>query len=104
MIEFNDAATVEVTHVGRRGIPVSRITNVFRDPEAVAASGYAQSYSRDDGNFYPGMRVPMPPEFSLAFRSWLGRILQCEFVRDASYFSVVTTASADLLPIQRIPH
>jgi len=104
MIEFNDAATVEVTHVGRGRIPLSRITNVFRDPEAVAALGYAQSYSRDDGNFYPGVRVPMPADFSASFRAWLGHVLRCEFNRDTSYFSVVTTASADLLPIQRIPH
>jgi Family of unknown function (DUF6445) len=104
VIDFNDAATVEVTHVGRRGIPVSRISNVFRDPGAVAALGYAQSYSRDGGNFYPGMRVPTPSGFSASFRVWVGRILQCEFTRDASYFSVVTTGSADLLPIQRIPH
>jgi hypothetical protein len=101
---FNECATVTVTRVGRSEIPVSRITHVFRNPEAVAALGYAQSYTRDDGNFYPGMRVPTPSEFSIAFRAWLGRALQREFPRDLSYFSVVTTASEDLLPIQRIPH
>jgi hypothetical protein len=104
MIDFNDAAAVETTHVGRREIAVSRVSNVFRNPEAVAALGFAQSYSRDDGNFYPGMRVPVPLDFSPSLGAWLGRVLQCEFVRATSYFSVVTTASADLLPIQRIPH
>jgi hypothetical protein len=101
---FNECANVKVTRVGRSEIPVSRITHVFRNPEAVAALGYAQSYNPDDGNFYPGMRVPTPSEFSIAFRAWLGRALQREFPRDLSYFSVVTTASEDLLPIQRIPH
>lgn len=104
MIDFNDAAAVEVTQVGRRELPVSRITDVFSDPEAVAALGFGQSFSRDDGNFYPGMRVPVPLDFSPAFCAWLGPVLQCEITRDSSYFSVVTTASADLLPIQRIPH
>jgi hypothetical protein len=54
----------------------------------------------------------MPGSFSTAFRAWLTPILQRNGVlesnraiyRDASFFSVVTTASTDLLPIQRIPH
>lgn len=97
---FNERAHVTVTRVGRGAIPVSRIADVFQDPEAVATLGYAQTYSRDDGNFYPGMRAPVFSDLC----AWLGRVLQCPFERDASYFSVVTTASADLLPIQRIPH
>ena len=101
---FNDHAPVVVTHVGRREIPVSRIDNVFRNPEQVAALGFAQSYTHDADNFYPGVRSPMPQSFSAAFRAWLSRVLQRELHGDSSYFSVVTTASSDLLPIQRIPH
>jgi hypothetical protein len=104
MIDFNDAAAVEVTPVGRCELAVSRITDVLRDPAAVAALGLAQSYARDEGSFYPGVRAPVPLDFATSLRAWLGRILQCEFTRATSYFSVVTTPSADLLPIQRIPH
>jgi hypothetical protein len=32
MIEFNEAAAVEVRRIGVGEIPVSRITNVFLDP------------------------------------------------------------------------
>jgi uncharacterized protein DUF6445 len=54
----------------------------------------------------------MPESFSTAFRAWLTPILQRNGVlarnqaigRDESFFSVVTTASTDLLPIQCIPH
>jgi hypothetical protein len=101
---FNDQAEVLVRRVGEREIPVTRINAVFRNPQAVAAFGLAQSFAADRNNFYPGMRAPLPEAFSAAFRPWLGRLLQREFQQDTSYFSVVTTARAQLLPIQRIPH
>ena len=101
---FNDQAQVLVRRVGEREIPITRINAVFRNPEAVAAFGFAQSFAADRNNFYPGMRAPLPEAFSAAFRPWLGRLLQREFQQDTSYFSVVTTARAQLLPIQRIPH
>lgn len=104
MFDFNDAAAVEGLRIGRRGIPLVRINNVLRNPQAVAALGFAQSYAQDRSNFYPGIRAPLPEAFATALRAWLGRVLQREFYRDDSYFSVVTTASADLLPIQRVPH
>jgi hypothetical protein len=112
LFAFNDAAEVRVAHIGRRGIPVTLIDNVLLDPGGVAALGFAQSYVADRSNLYPGVRVPMPGSFSTTFRAWLTPILQRSGVlpgsqvinRDTSFFSVVTTASADLLPIQRIPH
>lgn len=104
MFEFNDDAAVEVVHVGHRGIPLVRVDKVLRNPDEAVALGLAQSYGQDHDNFYPGMRAAVPEAFAAALRAWLGRVLQREFERDDSYFSVVTTASADLLPIQRIPH
>jgi hypothetical protein len=104
MFEFNERAAVEVMQIGRRGIPVVRVDNVLCNPDEVAALGLAQAYSQDRNNFYPGVRAPLPAAFSAALRDWLGRVLRREFDGDDSYFSVVTTASADLLPIQRIPH
>ena len=101
---FNDQAEVLVRRVGEREIPITRINAVFRNPEDVAAFGFAQSFAADRNNFYPGMRAPLAEAFSAAFRPWLGRLLQREFQQDTSYFSVVTTARAELLPIQRIPH
>jgi hypothetical protein len=112
LFAFNDNAQVKVAHVGRRGIAVSTIDNVLCDPEAVASLGFTQSYAQDRSNLYPGLRAPVPESFSTAFRAWLTPILQRGGVledsraiyRDVSFFSVVTTASTDLLPIQRIPH
>jgi hypothetical protein len=112
LFAFNDNAEVELVRVGRRGIKVSVIDNVLRDPEGVAALGFVQSYAEDRGNLYPGMRAAMPEGFSTSFRSWLTQILQRNgaleshrvICGDTSFFSVVTTASQDLLPIQRIPH
>jgi hypothetical protein len=112
LFAFNDNAQVKLAHIGRRAIAVSMIDNVLHDPEGVAALGFAQSYAQDRSNLYPGLRAPMPESFSTAFRAWLTPILQRNGMlegsraihRDSSFFSVVTTASTDLLPIQRIPH
>jgi hypothetical protein len=112
LFAFNHNAEVELVRVGRRGIKVSVIDNVLQDPNGVAALGFAQSYAEDRGNLYPGVRVAMPERFSTSFRAWLTPILQRNGVlqsnqaisRDTSFFSVVTTASTDLLPIQCIPH
>jgi Family of unknown function (DUF6445) len=112
LFAFNDDARVRLARVGRREIAVTMIDNVLHDPEGVAALGFAQSYIADRSNLYPGLRAPMPASFSTAFRGWLMPILHRGGVlegsqaihHDVSFFSVVTTASSDLLPIQCIPH
>ena len=109
---FNPSAKVTHTPVGRGRISVTRIDDALLDPERVAATGLVQPYAKDPSNFYPGVRAVAPESFSTAFRAWLTPILQGNGVlrpdqtlyRDESFFSVVTTAPADLLPIQRIPH
>jgi len=109
---FNPSAKVTHTPVGRGRSAVTRIDQVLLDPERIAAMGLAQSYAQDPSNFYPGIRAAAPESFSTAFRAWLTPILQRHVVlkpdqalyRDESFFSVVTTAATDLLPIQRIPH
>jgi hypothetical protein len=112
LFAFNDNAVVKLVHIGRRGIAVTMIDNVLHDPRGVAALGFAQSYAEDRTNLYPGLRAAVPESFSTALRASLTSILQNNGVlegsqaicRDSSFFSVVTTASRDLLPIQRIPH
>jgi hypothetical protein len=112
LFAFNDDAEVKLLHIGRRGIAVTRIDNVLHDPQGVAALGFEQPYVEDRGNLYPGLRAPVQPSLSTALRAWLTRILQRSgmlksdqvLCRDSSFFSVVTTAAKDLLPIQRIPH
>jgi hypothetical protein len=104
LFAFNPNATVEVARIGRRGIDVTLIDHVLQDPDGVAALGFAETYAEDRSNLYPGFRAPMPETFSIAFRAWLTPILQRTIDRDTSFFSVVATASEDLLPIQCIPH
>jgi hypothetical protein len=109
---FNPDADVRVTRIGRRGIAVTEIDGVLENPDEVAALGFAQTYAADRGNLYPGVRAATPSPFSSEFRAWLTPILQRAGTlardqavnRDTSFFSVVTTASSDLLPLQRIPH
>jgi hypothetical protein len=112
LFAFNDDAEVTVLHIGRSGIAVTRIDNVLHAPQSVAALGFEQPYVEDRGNLYPGLRAPIPPDLSTALRTWLTRTLQRNgilksdqiFQRDSSFYSIVTTAAEDLLPIQRIPH
>jgi hypothetical protein len=112
LFAFNDNAQVKLAHIGRGRIAVARVDDVLHDPDGVAALGFTRSYAQDRSNLYPGVRAPMPESFSTAFRAWLTPILQRSgmlegnraIYRDVSFFSVVTTASTDLLPIQRIPH
>ena len=112
LFAFNENAGVKRIPIGRRGIAVTRIENVLRDPRGVAELGFAQSYAEDRGNLYPGLRTPIPADFSATLRSWLTLILQRNGIlegdqvlhHDSSFYSIVTTASRDLLPIQRIPH
>ena len=101
---FNPNATVEEMHIGRSGVPVTQIDDVLLDPAGVAAFGFAQPYAQDRTNLYPGVRAVVPESFSAAFRAWLAPILRRTIDRDTTFFSVVATASADLLPIQCIPH
>lgn len=109
---FNQNANAGLVRIGRGGIKVSVIDNVLHDAGSVAALGFAQTYTTDPSNLYPGVRAAMPESFSLALRAWLTPVLQrngmleshqvlCD---DESFFSVVTTANQDLLPIQCIPH
>lgn len=112
LFAFNENAAATVVHIGRNRIAVSVIDNVLRDPEGVAALGLTQTYAANPNNFYPGVRAPMPASFSTRFRAWLTPILRRNGMlesgravsRDTSFFSVVTTASHELLPIQCIPH
>jgi hypothetical protein len=112
LFAFNDDAKVTLLHIGRRGIAVTRIDNVLHDPQGIATLGFEQSYAENRGNLYPGLRAPIHPSLSTALRAWLTRILQRNGIlksdqvlyRDSSFYSVVTTAAKDLLPIQRIPH
>lgn len=109
---FNSRADAQLVHIGRRGIAVSMIDNVLQDPEGVADLGFAQSYAEDRSNLYPGVRAAMPESFSSDLCLWLTSILRRNghlaghqaMDQATSFFSVVTTASRDSLPIQRIPH
>jgi len=112
LFAFNHDADVELMCVGRSGIKLSVINNVLHDPHGLAALGLAQTYAEDRGNLYPGVRATVPEAFSASFRAWLTPILQQTkllesnqvIASDTSFFSVVTTAAKDLLPIQCIPH
>jgi hypothetical protein len=109
---FNPNASVSLVRVGGCPIAVTVADNVLLHPQQLAEFGRGLKFVEDDSNLYPGIRVRLPAEFSPPFHSWLTNTLRRTGVlddnssvhEDASFFSIVNRSSANLLPLQRIPH
>src|SRR5882762_5956224 len=112
MFAFNPNASVSSARVGKCPIAVTVADNVLLRPQQLAEFGLGLTFVEDDSNLYPGVRAPVPVEFSRPFHAWLTRALRCTGVLeenfyiydDASFFSIVYKSRANLLPLQRIPH
>lgn len=112
MFAFNPNAAVSSTRVGECPVTVTVADNVLLRPYRLAEFGLGCKFGEDGGNLYPGVRAPMPAEFSRPLCAWLTSTLHlagvleesCHVHNDASFFSIVNKSRADLLPLQRIPH
>ena len=101
----------QTVSIGQEQQPVIVIENFLAHPEALAASAAKQTFSNTPGNFYPGLKGPLPPAYGETIVMRLGALIvrtfgiQANGVRliEAS-FSLVTTPESELLPRQRIPH
>lgn len=96
-------------HVGEERSPVLVIDNFFAQPELLVDEAAALSWGRY-GPHYPGLRAPVPPATLTRFLPAVVRPMASAFSLTAApqlieaYYSLVTTAPADLAPIQRLPH
>jgi len=112
MFAFNPNASVSSARVGACPITVTVADNVLLRPKLLAEFALGHKFVEDDSNLYPGVRARVPPEFSRPLRAWLSRTLHCTGMLeegchihdDASFFSIVNSSRATLLPLQRIPH
>ena len=99
-----------VYHHGREPIKVVVLDNYLTDPDAMVDLAVQGPDFAPNGPFYPGIRAPVPPTSFQTLLGPLAEILPRCFdysgragLRECN-FSLVTTPSDQLQPIQRLPH
>lgn len=99
-----------VYHHGREPIKVVVIDAYLADPDAIIDLAVKGADFAPNGPFYPGIRAPVPPTSFQTLLGPLAEILPRCFdyqgragLRECN-FSLVTTPSDQLQPIQRLPH
>lgn len=102
--------TARVYHHGREPIKVVVLDDYLADPEAIMDLAVAGPAFAPNGPFYPGIRAHVPPSSFQTLLGPLAEILPRCFdysgragLRECN-FSLVTTPSDQLQPIQRLPH
>lgn len=103
---FNPSAPIREETIGANRVPILVADEVFADPRAAAAAARGlDSPDPHPGDFYPGLRYPLPEAFHEAFAGWLSAVTGRQAVSQRNgHVSVVTRPAAELLPIQTIPH
>lgn len=103
------AARPVLSAFGEERQPLLTVDAALPDPAAVIAVAARHAY-RPIGPFYPGVRAAVSAAIAMPLVAPLLNTLQQAFALDRTpayrecYLSVVTTAPADLAPIQRLPH
>jgi hypothetical protein len=97
------------TVFGPHGSPVVCIDGFWSDPDSLITLA-CESVFIDVGSRYPGVRAPAPQAYADALLQATAMLIQTAFGApperelDLCAFSIVTTPSRSLRPIQRIPH
>jgi hypothetical protein len=100
---------IRIDYIGAERQPVIVIDDFVADVAAMRAEAEALNYEVL-GEFYPGIRAPVPPATLSQFMPPIIDLIGQTFgfgghlnLINAAY-SIVTTSPADLAPIQRLPH
>jgi len=106
---MTDAAKLTIHYQGTERRPLIAIDDFWPDPEALREDA-ASLRMTSIGPHYPGVRAAVPARLAETMRRRIAPLLAEHFALDPapavseSYYSLVTTAPADLAPIQRLPH
>jgi len=109
VFSVNPQRRVSVVNTGRERLPVIIIDGFSHDPAALVACA-AEAVFIDVGSRYPGVRAPAPQGYVNSLLAALSGDIEQHFGApapsdlDLCAFSMVTTPSAQLRAIQRIPH
>ncbi|KQN28542.1 hypothetical protein ASF00_11475 [Sphingomonas sp. Leaf34] len=104
---IDSAATIHVQGEERR--PLIAIDDFWSDPQGLREDAASLKMGMI-GPHYPGVRAPVPPRLAETMRRRIAPLLAEHFGLDPApavseaYYSLVTTAPAELAPIQRLPH
>jgi hypothetical protein len=104
-----DTTRAIIRHQGRERRPLIAIDDFWPDPDALREDA-ASLRMTAIGPHYPGVRAEVPPRLAETMRRRIAPLLAEHFGLDPApavseaYYSLVTTAPADLAPIQRLPH
>ncbi len=102
------AAQISRQRHGEEALPVVIADDFFAEPAIWVERACARQFA-PIGPYYPGIRASLSAEETVECVSGLSAELALAFGGRSfraveSYFSLVTTAPADLQPIQRLPH
>jgi hypothetical protein len=103
------AADISVRYFGRERVPVIVLDNFVSFHAQLVMDASMLAY-QPIGPYYPGVRAVVSSRLVTRFLSGLELLLADTFGLTTaaavveSYYSLVTTAPADLAPIQRLPH
>ncbi|MDQ0839442.1 DUF6445 family protein [Sphingomonas faeni] len=104
-----DTTRAILHHQGSERRPLIAIDDFWPDPDALREDA-ASLRMTAIGPHYPGVRAEVPPRLAETMRRRIAPLLAEHFGLDPvpavseAYYSLVTTAPADLAPIQRLPH
>jgi hypothetical protein len=111
-LRLHDQCKIALARIGAEREPVVVVDNFLENPQVLV--DYAAEHSAFSGvfdAFYPGARAPIPPIYCFALRAFLGSAIAEAFglgsgivTGELSHFSLVTTPSAELNVVQRMPH
>ena len=109
--ELCEDADIECYRVGNEQQEVLRVDNYLKGALALKEHAIQKNdFARAD-SFYPGVRMQVPQEYTIALVKHLGFFMEQFFQLDVrqikravTTFSIVTTAPNDLDLLQRIPH
>jgi hypothetical protein len=101
----------ECLRVGHEAQPMLVVDSLFAGAKALRELAINSGDFSIIETYYPGLRMPLPPVYSVALLKNLAPIIERHFEcslanikKAASRFSIVTTPPAELELLQRIPH
>lgn len=104
-----DTPKTTVHYQGSEVRPLIAIDDFWPDPDALRQDAASLRMSAI-GPHYPGVRAVVPTRVADTMRGRIAPLLSEHFAIDPApavseaYYSLLTTAPADLAPIQRLPH
>jgi len=110
-IRPNPHIKVTVTQVGAERAPVIVVDNFITNPDELAEDAATEHPFRPFALYYPGVKAPAPPSYTLAVYQILKDPIRTIFGLDGldvvmvdSDFRMVTQSSEGLHPRQLVPH